>query len=158
MRRLLLLAVATAAVLTAPAIVLGRAGGVAEPLFATPNGAAYCGIAETMAPENPVLKCWTPNDGFVASIQWDQAAQKPQYGYSRSLKGYYPRGYRTKAFGSHYGYRCSKLTDSFAERCGYGVMIFFCSSKRDGLRCYNTQSKHGFWLGRYQGYKTITMF
>jgi hypothetical protein len=140
-----------------PAVASAQTGNIAQPLFATPNGAAYCGIPETMAPENPVLMCWTPNDGFVASIQWDQCCARPNYGYSRRLKGYYPRDYRSLPFGRQYGYRCSQVTDSFAERCGSGVMIFFCSSKRDGLRCYNTQSKRGFWIGRYRGYRTVTM-
>lgn len=154
--RTLAIVVAVASAMLAPSVAAAQ-NGISEPMFASPNGAAYCGIAETLAPENPVLKCWTPNDGFVASIQWDQCCARPQYGYSRRLKGYYPRGYRQLNFGRHFGYRCTSVTDHFAQNCTSGIMIFFCSSKRDGLRCYNTQSSMGFWLGRFRGYRTVLL-
>src|SRR6266511_337906 len=40
-----------------------------RPFFQTPGKAAYCWLADTLAPENPVLGCWTPNDGFYVTIQ-----------------------------------------------------------------------------------------
>lgn len=122
-------------------------------MFATPQAAAYCSIGESMEDADPVLKCWTPNDGFVASIS--HGSGRPQFRYDRRFRAYYPSGYRTLRFGQSTSYRCASVTASFAEDCGYGIRIFACTGKANGLTCFNTTDKWGFWLGRYKGYRTI---
>lgn len=127
----------------------------AEPLFRTPGQAAYCAIAEAnLAPENPVLKCWTPNDGFTVTVAHDATPQDARNAYVRSNRGRTPRrGYRVLRFGETYRWRCARVTAGFAERCsGEGRTVFRCESRRSGLTCKNRDG-HGFWLGRYVGYR-----
>ena len=157
MRRLLSAVGAVAAcMVVAPGSLVAAADDyrdIARPMFATPKAAAYCSIGESMEDANPVLKCWTPNDGFVASIS--HSSGRPLFRYDARFKAYYPRGYRSLKFGQYTSYRCALVSAAFAEDCGSGIRIFMCMSRSSGLTCFNTTDKRGFWLGRYRGYRAV---
>jgi hypothetical protein len=97
----------------------------AEAFFKTPGGAVYC-VAEGS------MYCWTPNDGFTVQMGIHSRATKRYY---RSNKRY-PSGYPTLRFGQ--------------SRTFYGGIR--CDSRHDGLTCVN-RAGHGWWLGRWVGYR-----
>jgi hypothetical protein len=100
--------------------------------FVTPGRAAYCGVSEGEPPL--ALICWTPNDGFTVAMT---ARGRPTKRYIAANKGYYDRYVgRVLRFGHGWGWP------------GY----WFCVSRRTGLTCTN-EAKHGWWLGRYHGYR-----
>jgi hypothetical protein len=109
--------------------VCGTARGVAA--FATPGRAAYCGVSEGEPPIS--LICWTPNDGFTVSMLRVGRASKEYY---RPNKGYHDVVGRILRFGQWWGVR------------GY----WSCVSRSTGLTCKN-RAGHGWWLGRYKGYR-----
>ena len=94
--------------------------------FKTPNGAAYCLARHDQA------YCWTPNDGFTVTMG---ARDRPTKGYLEFNRGSYPRGYPTLRYG--WTWREGRMR---------------CTSRRSGLTCTNA-SGHGWWLGRYVGYR-----
>jgi hypothetical protein len=103
--------------------------------FGTPNNAAYCG----MGPDSPhkrsqeYIHCYTPNDGFDV---WMGRTGRPRARYVPSERGQYVKPYRRLAFG-----QSVSLLDGFK-----------CTSRRSGLTCVNP-AKHGWWLGRFKGYR-----
>jgi hypothetical protein len=126
-------------------------------LFRTPSNAAYCWLARTLAPENPVIGCWTPNDGFYSTIQYARGF-RGQAGYQarRRFEGFTPGGYPLLRFGQNFQWRCRKFNEriGLAEDCSrrVGKVAFSCRSRRTGLTCRNRHG-HGFWLGRFRGYR-----
>jgi len=38
------------------------------------------------------------------------------------------------------------------DRRGFGTLYYSCSSRTNGLTC-NNQAGHGWWLGRFKGYR-----
>ena len=131
-----------------------------KPLFGTPGAAAYCTVMPS-DPEKllPLLFCWTPNDGWSAAITSIGRRAYTRY-YTEPpgivhdigvLKGYAPRAPLLK-FGQTWRYRCWDPLD--LERCGKkkDVIAFTCVSRSTGLTCTNW-AKHGFWIGRYRGYR-----
>jgi hypothetical protein len=134
-----------------------------RPLFDTPNKAAYCWVDGTSFDDyGAKLSCWTPNDGFVAEVAWNgrrahtyyAAAENGSGGCAdclRVLKGYKPRA-RVLRFGQAYRLRCRDATswDTCSQRSG--SVTFTCTSRSGGLMCTNTR-RHGFWLGRFRGYR-----
>ena len=138
LRRLILVAVTAAAfgqgeeALAAPSSALSG--------FHTPNWAAQCVVAEDVLGGPSPLYCWTPNNGFTVKMF---AASRVTKSYTRHNKGYRDRFFarRPLAFGEHWGFRIAYV--------GY---FYRCSSRADGLRCWN-QAGHGWWIGRYVGYR-----
>lgn len=107
-----------------------KAAAVAD--FRTPGKAAYCGVTHGEPPYG--LICWTPNDGFtIAMRERGRAAGR----YDRHNVAYYDFVGRVLGFGHHWHMR------------GLG---FWCTSRRTGLTCWNKVG-HGWWLGRYRGYR-----
>jgi len=104
------------------------------------------------------LFCWTPNDGWRVSIEWNGRRDRtgvydtyPQivHGLTK-LKGYAPRA-RLLGFGDRWRYRCDDPGD--VRTCaGRGVTAFSCASARRGVTCRNAAG-HGFWIDRYRGYR-----
>lgn len=127
---------------------------IAMRFFKTPGNAAFCYLGLSLAPENPVVGCWTPNDGFLATVAHDTSRGYAGYGDARIFRGYIPSGYRVLGFGSTFRWRCRSVDASFAEKCSptRGLTVFTCASRRSGLTCVNRDG-HGFWLGRYRGYR-----
>ena len=72
------------------------------------------------------------------------------------FKGHTPPRYRVLGFGERFRWRCLSVTESFAEDCSphRGTTVFICTSRRTGLTCSN-RDRHGFWLGRYRGYRVF---
>jgi hypothetical protein len=98
--------------------------------FKSPRGAAYCGISHGEPPFH--LICWTPNDGFTVAMG---ARSRPGKSYNPNNRGYHDAVGRTLRFGQRWA------------RVG-----FYCVSRRTGLTCTNRVG-HGWWLGRYRGYR-----
>jgi hypothetical protein len=99
--------------------------------FVTPGRAAYCGVSHGEVPHH--LICWTPNDGFtVAMYRFGSASNA----YSKSNRGWHELAGRVLRFGQTWSIR------------GYWT----CVSRRNGLTCTN-RAGHGWWLGRYRGYR-----
>jgi len=124
--------------------------------FVTPGNAAYCYLGQNMAPENPILGCWTPNDGFQASVAYDTNRGYAGYSARAIFKGHTPSGYKRLGFGKTFRWRCLDVDASFATDCSphRGTVVFACTSRRTGLTCRNRDGQ-GFWLGRYRGYRTF---
>jgi hypothetical protein len=104
------------------------------------------------------LVCWTPNDGWWVSIEWN--GKRPRTGVSDTfpqvvhgvtkLKGYKPAA-RVLEFGRHWRLRCDN-PGNYATCKRSGVTAFTCASLRTGLTCRNAVG-HGFWIGRFRGYR-----
>jgi hypothetical protein len=79
--------------------------------------------------------CWTPNDGFYV----DMHATGHVFGhdYEEQLQGAYPRTNHVLGFGQR-----------------WARPEFRCVSRRSGLTCRN-DAKHGWWLGRFRGYRVF---
>jgi hypothetical protein len=113
-----------AALLVLPAPALGVAD------FRTPNKAAYCGTGH--GPGAAQLVCWTPNDGFTVSMT---RRGQPKKKYVEANRGYHDYVGQVLRFGQ------SWRSDGFR-----------CKSRRTGLTCRNKRD-HGWWLGRFRGYR-----
>jgi hypothetical protein len=122
------------------------AAGYARPDFRTPGKAAYCdlypgkqiqGGVEGSFTEGPpgsaAIECWTPNDGF--RVRMSNRGSVPPHEYWPDYRGFTPRTKHLLGFG-----------DSVALA---GIR---CVSRRSGLTCTN-RSGHGWWIGRYRGYR-----
>ncbi len=148
------------ALVAVPATASTKRGVLPKPLFGTPGTAAYCYVTpESPVDLRPVLLCWTPNDGWSAAIGWSGRRAFTRY-YTKPpaivhdlgvLKGYTPRA-RLLSFGQRWSYRCGDPKD--IETCDgrQGRTAFTCASRSTGLTCTNA-AKHGFWIGRYRGYR-----
>jgi len=107
--------------------------------FKTPQQAAYCdfqpkgAIGEGGEPfKANNLLCWTPNDGFYVTMNRSGGAE---HGYFEDyFKGTTPPA----------------ATLRFGARWRLGG--FRCVSRSSGLTCTNA-SGHGWWLGRFRGYR-----
>ena len=97
--------------------------------FRTAGEAAYCGRDEYTGSR---LICWTPNDGFTVSMG---LRGTPRKSYVRGNRGLVQNQARLLYFGRTW-------------RGG----SFVCRSRSTGLTCRNRRG-HGWWLGRYVGYK-----
>jgi hypothetical protein len=98
--------------------------------FVTPGAAAYCATDED---SGDYLVCWTPNDGFTVGMYWAGRSGKR---YERANRHYRTHAGRTLRFGQTWR----------------GSNGFTCVSTRNGLTCTNARG-HGWWLGRYVGYR-----
>lgn len=97
--------------------------------FRTPGEAAYCGRGDGA---DITLLCWTPNDGFTVTMG---VRERPRKSYLQDNRGYVENQARILGFGR-------------AWRGG----SFVCRSRASGLTCTNRRG-HGWWLGRYVGYR-----
>ncbi|MFN2467204.1 MAG: hypothetical protein ABR521_03615 [Gaiellaceae bacterium] len=96
----------------------------------TPGEAAYCSLREG----GSRLVCWTPNDGFTITLY--SGGGRPSHYYSATNRNYAATA-PLLGFGGRWA-------------AGQG---FSCSSASTGLTCTNNTG-HGWWLGRYRGYRT----
>jgi hypothetical protein len=102
--------------------------------FGTPNDAAYCGMGQDSPHRynQEYIHCYTPNDGFDV---WMLRSGRPHATYNRYEKGQYLQPYRRLGFGQTWHWR-----------------KFSCTSRANGLTCTNPAG-HGWWLGRFSGYR-----
>ena len=121
--------------------------------FHTPGKAAYCQVVPDITGGDggpgyvPPLECWTPNDGFSARLT--AVGGRPAHGYWSWNKRLYSRSPQL-AFG-HSWWSNSESRDGFDTR-GSGRIHFRCTSRATGLTCRNARG-HGFWFGRFRGYR-----
>jgi hypothetical protein len=106
--------------------------------FHTPGWAVQCYVVGEEAP--PSLICSTPNDGFNIAMG---ATSRSRHSYSPQEKGYhdYFASRRTLGFGRSWSF-------------GQAPVPFKCTSRATGLTCAN-RAGHGWWLGRFRGYRTF---
>ena len=95
-------------------------------VFRTPGEAAYCNDFSVE------LICWTPNDGFTVHMT---VRGRPHKSYRKDHRGYVDNWAPVLRFGQ-------------TKRLG----SFVCKSRSTGLSCTNRRG-HGWWLGRYVGYR-----
>lgn len=121
-------------------LVVSSAVAADPALFRTPKQAAYCQLTVPgMIVEGGVpatytsLQCWTPNDGFSTAMSSSGRATH-FYGVDQ-LKGLL----LPSAFLLRFGERWKRA----------GIR---CVSRRTGLTCRN-KSTHGWWIGRFVGYR-----
>jgi hypothetical protein len=120
----ILVALATFA-LALPATALGVAA------FRTPKKAAYCGLTEGEGPSH--LLCWTPNDGFTVDMG----------GRSQVRKRYISAKPWLLRPGARSG-------PALRPELAHGA-VPVCQRSL-GLTCTNG-GRHGWWLGRFRGYR-----
>lgn len=119
--------------------VASLSGASALSAFHTPGWAAYCFVP--FPHEAPLsatgLTCVTPNDGFTISMG---PRDRPRYGYDRKARGSRDPFAATRLlrFGQHWAVR----------------LYWHCVSRQTGLTCWN-KAGHGWWLGRYRGYRVF---
>lgn len=130
--------------------------------FYTPQQAAYCKFHVPLdySPRlDSRLECWTPNDGFTVWMRHDGRVRRT---YDRSNKWRYARSIRRLTFGrswwgSEDGLRVDEAGNPYLEyREGIGsprgTVLYRCTSRSTGLTCRN-RAGHGWWLGRFRGYR-----
>lgn len=107
--------------------------------FRTPNKAAFCDyvprgeiIEGGVEATRSTLQCWTPNDGFYV---WMGVRSRARKLYADQLVGADGATARVLRFGR-----------TWTEGG------FTCKSRRSGLTCRN-RAAHGWWLGRFVGYR-----
>jgi hypothetical protein len=125
--------------LTVTASVLPAAAPAApQSVFYTPQWAAVCLLAGPAGKPSSagVLMCVRPSDGFTI-------AMGPRDG-PRWRRERWARGFRDPSAAAR------RL--SFGQR--WAVRPWRCVSRKTGLTCSNKVG-HGWWLGRYLGYKTF---
>lgn len=108
--------------------------------FRTPGHAAYCRMGFSGGAWTRFL-CFTPNDGFYVRMTGVLNSRRPVRvvkGYSRRFLHYRNRNIRLLPFGRTW-------FSSDAE-------IVTCRSRSTGLTCRHWRG-HGWWLGRYRGYR-----
>jgi hypothetical protein len=125
-----------------------------RPLFRTSY--AWCGIdLDTLAPENPVLRCWHPGTGAETSIAHDDADRGGASGRSEQARDFRPKGFGLQQARGTITWRCRSVNAMFAENCGLtsGTAAFTCSISTR-LRCTNIRGR-GFTLDARGGFTTF---
>jgi len=102
--------------------------------FRTTKGAAFCVVDMAYSGD---LTCWTPNDGFTVTMSAKGKARKR---YVEANRDNYPKSNPTNTIKGL----------AFGQTFSSGP--YRCKSRRTGLTCFN-KGDHGWWLGRYRGYK-----
>ena len=111
--------------------------------FHTPGKAVECVVPFSYVSGPPPFICWTPNDGFTVRMTPRGRVQKR---YDRGNRGYhdYFAARVLLGFGREWSFG--------PDGRGIGPIDYRCSSRRTGLTCRN-RAGHGWWLGRFRGYK-----
>jgi hypothetical protein len=140
------------------AVALATAGMAAAYVhFRTPGKAAYCYVAagEVNYTRDPALVCFTPNDGFTVRMRSGGRVSKQ---YVPENKRNYTVALKVLGFGSSFW----ALDSGDNTYTGYGTppntervgkIMYRCWSRSTGLTCENRVG-HGWWLGRFHGYRT----
>ena len=115
--------------------------------FYTPGKTALCSEVADITGDNPnfvpYLYCWTLNDGLKAS-------RRPRASTLKAYKWHYELGGRLLGFGRSWW--MNRKGAIGWDRGGVGDVLIRCGNRTPGLTCTN-RAGHGFWLGRYRGYR-----
>lgn len=133
MKRALIIGILCISLLAPITATAGQEPGGSYANFRTPDGAAYCGYNEA----NARYACWTPNDGFEVWMSNGRARKV----YNSYLRDFAPKAHTLK-FGQTRVWPPSVYVKNEMR----------CTSRRSGLTCKNPRG-HGWWLGRYRGYR-----
>jgi hypothetical protein len=135
------------------AVVFPAAVAAREPYatFYTPGKAVLCSSLVDLTGDNrsfvPSLFCWTPNDGFNIALS---ASRRPRASTQKAYKWHYEPGGRPLGFGQAWWINREGVQG--LGRGGVGDVLIRCVSRTNGLTCTN-RAGHGFWLGRFRGYR-----
>jgi hypothetical protein len=135
------------------AAIYSRGAAAREPYatFYTPGKAVLCSSVLDITGENPnfvpSLFCWTPNDGFNVALG---AGRRPHASTQKAYKWHYETGGRLLTFERAWWMNRNGVQGW--DRGGVGDVLIRCTSTNTGLTCVN-RAGHGFWLGRYRGYR-----
>jgi len=120
-------------------ILLALPASAQSAVFKTPQRAAYCDfqakgtLGEGGAPiKASNLLCWTPNDGFFVTMDRTGSARH--------------------AYGEEFFQGSTPPAATLPFGRGWRLGGFRCVSRSSGLTCTNA-SGHGWWLGRFRGYR-----
>lgn len=133
--KLLLITIFTALIMAAPA------QGSALDGFHTSQWAAQCVVAENMlnAERSPLI-CWTPNDGFTVRMYADGRVSKS---YQKANRNFKDKFFAADLLGyNKWWFHMTSVAD----------LKYACVSRTNGLTCKN-RDQHGWWIGRYRGYR-----
>jgi hypothetical protein len=148
-RRIGTLAVAFAA---AAACVGGATAREPYASFYTPGKAAYCGSVQDITGDNvgyvPWLYCWTPNDGFTIELR--DTDRRPSARYVAKNRWHYEPSTRRLTYRQDWW--LNRAGQEGTGTAGLGNVLIKCASRTSGLRCTNRHG-HGFWLGRFRGFR-----
>jgi hypothetical protein len=100
--------------------------------FKQPGGGVYCAI-QRVAPEQ--LKCWRSKTGLTVSMG---ARGRPLFATLRSNRNAFEDSAPSLRVGRTWRFRS----------------IFTCSMASNGLTCKN-RSRHGWFMGRTEGYRLL---
>lgn len=138
-------------------VSLSAVGGIASEArasaasaFFTPGRAVECLLPVNFAEGATTpwrLMCWTPNDGFTVEMSYNGRVRRTslaRLGVTSAYVSDWARRFGLLRFGSDW-------TCCF-DRRGFGTLYYTCSSRTSGLTCKN-QAGHGWWLGRFRGYR-----
>jgi hypothetical protein len=139
--------------LATAAVCVSSAGG-REPYasFYTPGKAAYCSSVVDITGDNagyvPWLYCWTPNDGFTIELR--DVNRRPSARYVAKNKRHHESSTRRLTYRQEWW--LNRAGREGTGTAGQGNVLIRCASRTTGLTCTNRRG-HGFWLGRYRGYR-----
>jgi hypothetical protein len=130
-------------------IYVGPAGErpqIARPLFWSSPG-VYCGIGASLEPANPTLVCWQARNGLVLSVSHDNSDRRGSWDRNENARGYRPTGYQSLDSPDTFFWRCTNVTEFYAEHCsrGQGTAVFTCETAAGRLTC-QSRAGHGFWF------------
>lgn len=120
--------------------------------FYTPGKAIYCGSVVDITGDNanyvPWLYCWTPNDGYTIELR--DARRPPAGRYVAKNKWHYEPSTRRLTYRQDWW--LNRVGQEGTGANGRGDVLIRCASRSNGLTCTNRRG-HGFWLGRFRGYR-----
>jgi hypothetical protein len=131
-------------------VAAGDADASAYSAFYTPGHAVECQLPVNFAEDarHPwKFMCWTPNDGFTVEMSWNGRARRIASPRTQGERDYitdWARRFGVLKFGADW-------TCCF-DRRGFGRAYYTCQSRSNGLTCRNALG-HGWWLGRFRGYR-----
>ena len=117
--------------------------------FHTPGNAVECLLPVNHAEGARTpwrLMCWTPNDGFAVEMSYNGRVRRTSLRALRMSREY------VRSWASRRELRFGKDWSWYFEPGGYGSLFYVCSSRATGLTCKN-RAGHGWWIGRYRGYR-----
>jgi hypothetical protein len=135
------------------AVLFPAAAAAREPYanFYTPGKAVLCSMVADITGDNsayvPWLYCWTPNDGFTVTLT---ARRRARASMLKTNKWHYEPGGRQLSFGQ--AWWMNRNSNNGWGSGGVGDVLIRCVSRTTGLTCTN-RARHGFWLGRFRGYR-----
>ncbi len=125
--------------------------------FYTPGHAVECIVPDNLDPALDHLPrpfapgplfCWTPNDGFNLGMSHNGRVRRHPTMVKGAPTTKYVTDWATRVGQLRFGQDWVWSVD----RRGFGTVFYTCKSRSTGLTCTN-RAGHGWWLGRFKGYR-----